>query len=125
MTIQIIKATNLGEHHIGNEESECFYFDPVILPRIAMQKRDLYGRFARIEVKDKITPLHAHPGATFVVITAGCGIFMTEDGEYPVSPGDMVYVSPKTLHLSVALPHTTMIEHIVYIGAANDRQSIV
>jgi mannose-6-phosphate isomerase-like protein (cupin superfamily) len=137
MTIQIIKATDPGEHHVGNEDSSCFYFSPISLAHHAYvcmalfanngRKDDggYWGRFARIEVADKVTPLHAHPGATFVIITAGCGIFMTEDGNHEVSPGDMIYVAPGTPHLSVAIPHTTMIEHIVYLGERLDRQSLL
>ena len=132
MTITIIKAHHDGEHHSGNEGSSCFYFPAVSLKDFAQSCLSslkhgggFYGRFARIEVTDKQGPLHAHPGATFVVITAGRGYFLTRKLEYILGPGDMIYVPPGTPHLSVAIPHTTMIEHIVYLGEKHDRQSLI
>ena len=109
-------------HHVGAEESSCFYFPTLQLAELAKHCESFVARAARIEVNDVDAPLHRHEGATIVFITAGSGTFKTAEGERVVNVGDVVYVPPMTPHLSIADPHTTMIEWVVYIGEESDVQ---
>lgn len=126
---EIYGPNDYSEHHVGSEDSSCFYFAPFNLsPLVESLKAAGAGiacRAARIEVTDKLDALHAHEGLTVVFIAAGSGIFKTKEGDIAVRAGDWVVVPPNTPHLSIADPHTVMPEMLVYIGAANDRQASV
>ena len=69
--------------------------------------------------------LHEHLGATIAFITSEAGRFLFADGERPVRAGDVLYIPPRTPHLSVAHGGTTMTEWIVYLGAKDDVQTLV
>jgi quercetin dioxygenase-like cupin family protein len=79
----------------------------------------------RIEVTDEYGPLHYHNGATIVFITSGFGLIRVNDTQNElVRAGDIVLIPPRAKHLSVAAKGTTMIEHIVFLGAAGDLQAV-
>jgi len=117
----VIGPRDHAHHHVGEEESSCFYFAEHSLETLVV--RSLVGRFCRIEVSDKEAKLHKHAGATFVIVTSGSGTFRDENGVRVVRQGDMIYVPPDTPHLSIADKKTTMIEMVVYIGESGDMQA--
>lgn len=45
-----------------------------------------------------LTPFHTHPHAHEAVIVGGAGTLRLEDGEQPLSPGDVVSIAPNQPH---------------------------
>lgn len=123
---QVFKPNDYIEHHIGTENSSCFYFTPFslapLVEELLRSGKALTGRVARIEVTDTEDQMHQHEGATIVYIAFGSGIFKTLEGDVSVQAGDWVYIPPNTPHLSVAAKGTTMPEVGLYLGAPLDRQ---
>ena len=112
----VLKANEYMHQHVGSEQSGCFYFSALDIPAGAV------ARAARIEVRDTDDVLHQHRGAVVAFITAGNGIFKTKEGNISVATGDTIYIPAMTPHLSIADKGTVMIEHIVYLGPANEWQ---
>ena len=125
--VEIIDAGS-HQHHQKVADASCFYFSFAELMGLSQEfsanAKELVALPGRIEVSDKVGPLHYHNGVTIVFITAGYGCIKTEILESPVRTGDIVIVPAKTKHLSVAAPGTTMIEHIVFIGTKGDLQAV-
>lgn len=123
----VLKATEHAHSHVGNEESGCFYWEPLPVHDLAQSFKEKGGEFtvraARIEVKDTEVGLHKHEGATIAFITAGAGMFKTSEGDVSVQTGDVIYIPAMTPHLSIADKGTVMIEHIVYLGGESDWQA--
>ncbi len=120
-----------GHEHqeMGTGNSSCFYDQEVDITDFAAelirQKKRIVVRTGRIEVSDEVEPLHAHAGYTFGFVLSGAGRIMGEKGKKYLGPGDRFAFGPRIPHLSVADPHRTLIEGIVFIGEAGDRQGIV
>ena len=122
----VIRPNDFVRHHVGEERSSCFYFEPFALDAMVMAHgRSLTAHPARIEVSDQDAPLHKHAGVTIAFITAGQGVFRSPDGAVRVGTNDIIIVPPFTPHLSVADTGTTMIEHVVYLGAYSDNQGSI
>jgi hypothetical protein len=122
----IIRPDGYVHHYVGNEKSSCFQYPPIPLAEfaavLAAQSDEFTAHQVHIEVTSTEVDLHRHAGWTTVLITAGRGIFRDEAGDHPVFTGDRVIIPPNTLHLSIAAPHTIMIEDGIYFGGRNDRQ---
>lgn len=118
------------EHHVlGTGESSCFYDSPSDLTdfinSLFSQGKRIEARTARIEVSDQEGALHAHDGFTFGIVLAGSGYIRTKSGKLPVGPGDRFSFGPGDPHLSVADSGRTLVEIIVFIGEAGNRQDLV
>lgn len=124
-----VKVWKAGEHQISCKISDasCFYFSDLSLSELAKSLEGEGGLVAlpgRIEVSDKIGPLHFHHGATIAFITSGYGVVNTEQETMEVSAGDILIVPPRVKHLSIAAPNTTMVEHVVFLGKHGDLQAV-
>jgi len=54
-------------------------------------------RYFEVE-PDGYSPLHSHPWEHEVYVLEGKGVVVSEEGEKPIGPGDVVFVPPNETH---------------------------
>lgn len=126
-----------GSHHTTHQflaTANCFFFPSMNIENLFRDADESLNEIAvrpgRVEVSDLLAPLHSHDGFTVAFVASGYGKFKTidlvhsgigeifhfEKKEYEIRAGDVLLIPPNVLHLSIAAPKTTMVEHSIFIG---------